>query len=194
VEAWRFLVGQTGVGELQQANATALQHYFEGEYMPTSAIDLLLGQLDQGFDHRSWHGPNLRGSIRGVKATRAAWRPAEGRHCIWEIVVHAAYWKYIARRRLLGEKRGSFPLAGSDWFARPVTLSEKAWAEDIALLEQMHATLRQAVAGLDPADLEVTPAKSKVSNLDLIRGVAAHDLYHAGQIQLLKRLAEQAEG
>jgi hypothetical protein len=159
--------------------------------VPTSSIDLLLGLIDQGFDRKSWHGPNLRGSIRGVSAELAAWRPAPQRHNVWEIVVHAAYWKYVVRRRLRGEKRGSFPLVGSDWFVRPVTVSEPAWQEDVALLHEMHRTLRQAVAELGPADLEATMGKSKISNLDLVRGVAAHDVYHAGQIQLLKRLAQQ---
>ncbi len=157
--------------------------------MSPTPIDLLLGCLDQAFDKKSWHGPNLRGSIRGVRAELAAWRPAEGRHNIWEQVVHAAYWKYIVRRRLRAEKKGSFPLAGSDWIDRPVTLSESAWQEDIALLEEMHRRLRETVAALDPAELEVKPGTSKVTHLDQIRGVAAHDLYHAGQIQLLKRLA-----
>ncbi|HKI35208.1 MAG TPA: DinB family protein [Gemmataceae bacterium] len=155
----------------------------------TSPIDLLLALIDQGFDHKSWHGPNLRGSVRGVEAAVAARRPAEGRHCIWEIVVHAAYWKYTVRRRLLGEKRGSFPRKGSNWFPAPVPLTAEAWAEAVALLEQTHRTMREAVAALAPADLEFTPPESKTSNFGLISGIAAHDVYHAGQIQLLKRLA-----
>jgi hypothetical protein len=162
--------------------------------MPTSSVDLLLRLIDQGYDHKAWHGPNLRGSIRGVEPPMAAWRPGAGRRCIWEIVVHAAYWKYTVRRRLLGEKRGSFALKGSNWFPRPVTVSDQSWEEDVALLGQTHRSMRAAVAALSPADLEVTPAGSKVSNLDLIAGIAAHDVYHAGQIQLLKRLAQEAMG
>src|SRR5437868_13246549 len=92
-------------------------------------IAQLLSALDQAFDKKSWHGPNLRGSIRGVSAEMAAWRPGESRHNIWEQVVHAAYWKYIVRRRLRAEKKGSFPLKGSDWIDRPVELSESAWQE-----------------------------------------------------------------
>jgi hypothetical protein len=160
--------------------------------MATSALDLLLDMVDRGFDKKSWHGPNLRGSIRGVDADLAAWRPAEDRHNIWEIVLHAAYWKYIVRRRLLGEKRGSFALKGSNWFPRPVTLSEGAWQEDIDLLEQTHQSLREAIASLAPADLEAKPAKSEYTNQAMIQGISAHDVYHAGQIQLLKRLAQQA--
>jgi hypothetical protein len=157
--------------------------------MSLSPVDLLLRLLDQAYERRSWHGPNLRGSVRGVGAAVAARRPADGRHNVWEVVLHAAYWKYVVRRRLLGEKRGSFPLKGSNWFPRPVTLSEAAWREDVALLDRMHWAMREAVASLKLHDLGVTPAGSKVSNFDMIAGVAAHDVYHAGQIQLLKRLA-----
>lgn len=160
--------------------------------MDTSPIAVLLRLIDQGYDHKAWHGPNLRGSIRGLDPAVAAWRSGPGRRCIWEMVVHAAYWKYTVRRRLLGEKRGSFPLKGSNWFPRPVVVSEEAWAEDVALLARMHRSMREAVAGLSPADLAVRPAGSKVSNLDMILGIASHDVYHAGQIQVLKRLAAGA--
>src|SRR5262249_13197015 len=87
--------------------------------MSNSEIAVLLGMIDQPFDHKSWHGTNLRGSIKGISARQAAWRPAPDRHNIWEITVHAAYWKYIVRRRLLSEARGSFPIKGSNWFERP---------------------------------------------------------------------------
>ena len=82
-------------------------------------IDLLLTVLDQAFDKKSWHGTNLRGSLRGITHSQASWRPAAERHNIWELTLHGAYWKYIVRRRLLGERRGSFPHKGSDWFPRP---------------------------------------------------------------------------
>jgi hypothetical protein len=159
--------------------------------VPAPPIDILLRLLDQAYDRKAWHGPNLRGSIRGLTPDAAAWRPAEGRRCIWEIVVHAAYWKYAVRRRILGEKRGSFPLKGSNWFVRPITHSAAAWQDDVRLLEETHRALRAVVAGLSPNDLNVTPPGRKVSNLDIVTGIAAHDVYHAGQIQLLKRLAAQ---
>lgn len=157
--------------------------------MPSPEITQLLAVIDAAYDHKSWHGPNLRGAIRGLTIRQAAWRPASGRHNIWELVVHAAYWKYIALRRLTGGARGSFPLQGSNWMERPQELSDKAWKADIALLERMHRDLREAVAALSARDLTVTPKGSTVSNFAMLSGVAAHDLYHAGQIQLLKRLA-----
>src|SRR5687767_1398119 len=117
----------------------------------SSAIRLLLRIIDEGYDKKAWHGPNLRGSLRGIGPDLAAWRPHPGRHNIWEIVVHAGYWKYVVRRRLLGEQRGSFPVKGSNWFPRPTTQTQTAWRADLALLEEMHRTMRAAVAALDPA-------------------------------------------
>jgi hypothetical protein len=156
---------------------------------PGSELAIYLDLIDQGFDKKAWHGPNLRGCIRRVEIEEAAFRPAPGRHNIWEIVVHAAYWKYIVRRRLLGEKRGSFALTGSNWFTRPSNNSASSWKDDVALLDETHRQMRAAIAAMNPADLPRMPGSSKVSNAALISGIAAHDVYHAGQIQILKRLA-----
>jgi uncharacterized damage-inducible protein DinB len=152
------------------------------------SIDILLALIDQSYNKKAWHGTNLRGSIRGLTAKEASQRPSPSRHNIWEIVIHCAYWKYIVRRRILGEKKGSFPLKGSNWFRRPSDLSEEEWRGDIELLESSHASVREAVTDLTSRDLSFIPRGSKVDNLAIIMGIASHDLYHAGQIQLLKRL------
>jgi len=159
--------------------------------MPNAEIKILLACLDQAYDRKSWHGTNLRGSLRGLTMKIAAWRPAPRRHNIWEIVVHAAYWKYAVYRRLTGEPRGSFTLKGSNWFARPQELTETAWRTDLRLLAETHKLLRAAIAALKPRELYEIPPGSKLDNFALISGIAAHDLYHAGQIQLLKRLANE---
>jgi hypothetical protein len=152
-------------------------------------IALLLRALDQAFDTKSWHGTTLRGSLRGVTAAEAAWRPAPDRHNVWELAVHAAYWKYSVTRRLVGAERGSFPLKGSNWFNRPDgDAGEKAWKADLDLLGHMHRELRDAVARLPEEDLDRVPPGSKFPFSELIVGATFHDIYHAGQIQLLKRL------
>jgi hypothetical protein len=148
---------------------------------------VLLDLLDEAFDKRSWHGNNLRGSIRRVEPEQIVWRSNRHRHNIWELVVHAAYWKYAARRRLSDAARGSFPLEGSDWFERSQAFDKRAWMRDVALLVDEHRQLRDEVARLDPERLEAPLPKSSFTVAGLIRGAAAHDLYHAGQIQLLKR-------
>ncbi len=161
-------------------------------------IDMLLNLIDQGYERKAWHGPNLRGSLRGVTAAQAAWRPSPERHNIWELTLHAAYWKYTVHRRIQGLKRGSFPLAGSNFWPRPPEsvdgddekALDKAWNDDRKLLAEMHKALRASVAWLDPALLTQVPEGSKTTYLDLIQGIACHDIYHAGQIQLLKRLQD----
>ena len=156
-------------------------------------VTQLLTIIDQAYDRQSWHGTNLRGSLRRVTAAQAAWRSAPRRHNIWEIVLHAAYWKYAAARRFTGSARGAFPLKGSNWFQRPVDAAhatDNDWRADVALLDQMHVTLRGVVAALPAKELARTPAGTKVGNFALVSGIAAHDLYHAGQIQLLKRLCD----
>jgi hypothetical protein len=140
-------------------------------------IDLLLAFIDQAYDKKAWHGPTLRGALRGLSYKEALWRPTPRHHNIWELTLHAAYWKYTVRNRLLGGKRGAFPRSGSNWFKSDGGAAE--WKKDLDLLGQQHRLLREAVAGLVP---------SKIARLDMIYGVASHDLYHAGQIQLLKRL------
>jgi uncharacterized damage-inducible protein DinB len=158
----------------------------------SEAIDVLLAAYDQAYDRKSWHGTNLRGSLRGLSASQAAWRPGKKRHNIWEIAVHAAYWKYVVLRVLAGGKRGTFPISGSNWFARPAEKSEDAWKADLALLEATHRSLRDAIVSIDPRTLGRAPGGKKTTRMALISGVAAHDLYHAGQIQLIKRMMKRA--
>jgi uncharacterized damage-inducible protein DinB len=148
-------------------------------------IEMLLSMIDEGFDHNAWHGPTLLGAVRGITAAQAAWRPARGRHNIRELTVHAAYWKYAVRRRLTGEKRGSFALEGSNWFRGGGT---RTWKDDVRLLVEEHRKLRAAVAAYPARALGASVDAKKQTAAYTIRGIAAHDLYHAGQIQLIKKL------
>lgn len=141
-----------------------------------------LAAIDEAYNHKSWHGTNLRGSLRGLTTKEALWRPAPGRHCIYELALHCAYWKYVVWRRLSGARRGSFPVKGSNFFPVPPSAGDREWKAALSLLDAQHRQLRDFVAALPPARIE----EPKVSFH--LRGIAAHDLYHAGQIQLLKRL------
>lgn len=161
--------------------------------MAQAEITSLLALLDEAYDQAAWHGPNLRGSLRGVTARQAVLRPGRSRHNIWEIVVHAAYWKYTVRRRLLDEKRGSFSLPGSNWFSRPWERSENAWRADVALLEREHRRLKEAVALVRLEELDRPARGSRTEVRRLIAGIAFHDVYHAGQIQLIKKLLKGAK-
>src|SRR5712691_10062506 len=142
------------------------------EEATVDSAKLVLALLDEAYEKKTWHGPNLKQSIKGVTAKQAAWRPAPGRHDIWEVVLHAAYWKYALRRRIEGGKRGSFVLKGSNFFARPEKgkLNESAWKADKKLLEREHRALRATITKL----LRTTGAAKFVNQL---YGIAYHDIY-----------------
>ena len=147
---------------------------------------LVLALLDEGYEKKTWHGPNLKQSLKGVTVVQAAWRPGPGRHNIWEVALHAAYWKYAVRRRIEGGKRGSFALKGSNFFARPEQgkTTEAAWKADKHLLESEHRAMRAAIS-------KALHAPHNDKFLRQLYGVAFHDIYHAGQIRLLRRLQER---
>ncbi|MGC2815215.1 MAG: DinB family protein [Candidatus Acidiferrum sp.] len=145
--------------------------------------ELVLALFDEAYEKKTWHGPNLKEAIRGVNAKQAAWRPGASRHNIWEETLHAAYWKYEVRRRIEGKDAGPFALSGRNFFVRPEKgkADETAWRADKKLLEREHRALRKTIQQILDA-----PAGKKF--LKQIYGVALHDVYHAGQIRLLRRL------
>ena len=153
---------------------------------------LLLDLLDQAFDHRAWHGTGLWGSIRELDVRQALWRPGRGRHNIWEVVLHTAYWKYIVRRRLTRDRTLVFPRVGANWPRLPERPAAAAWRRDVALLKEQHRLLRAVIARFSVARLNAKGWRSSWSNAAHVYGIASHDLYHAGQIQLLKVLRRQS--
>jgi hypothetical protein len=167
----------------EQRSGAKLAQLHAGAEAVMNEAQLLLDVLEEGYWKKAWHGPNLKQSLRGVNAKQAAWRPAAKRHNIWEETLHAAYWKYDVRRILEGGKRGAFILKGNNFFARPEKgkATEAAWKADRDILESEHERLRDAVE-------KALHARGAEKVARLIYGVAFHDIYHAGQIRLLRRL------
>ena len=151
-------------------------------------IALLHRELERAYDRPAWHGPNLRSSLKSITPEIAAWRPGTERHNIWELAVHAAYWKYRACRLLSDAAPRAFGVKGSNFPPRPVEETEDAWRSDLELLQHWHDLLLEAVVSFDPARLGERPGKSDFTFEMLISGVADHDIYHAGQIRLIHRL------
>ncbi len=141
-------------------------------------IVVLLQNLDSAFDKAGWHGPNLASSIRGVTARHAA-QSIGGRMSIWQQVLHAAYWKQRVINLLIATQ--PFPRKGANWPLLPNELNERTWKADVQLLHEIHRNLRRVVEQIDSSRLNDKTIK-------LILGSAAHDLYHTGQIRLLRRM------
>jgi len=139
---------------------------------------------------KPWHGgPTVLGALRGVSPDVASWRPRPGRHSIWDLALHVAYWNYAVERRLTCAPRGGFPRRPANWPDPFVADGEKAWAEDKRLVRQQHDSLLKVLKAFDSSLLdEVAGDEGSTTYADLVTGVVLHDTYHAGQIQMLKRL------
>ena len=151
---------------------------------------LLLENIQPRAGRGGWHGgPTPVGSLRGVSVEQAAWKPFPGRKNIWELTLHIAYWKYAVRRRLEGGKDDRFARSPANWPRIADATDAKAWANDVALLKAEHDKLLEAVRRVSPRRYaEATSGGKRWTRGELILGIAQHDAYHTGQIQMLKRL------
>jgi len=137
----------------------------------------------------AWHGgPTPLMALRGVTAAAARWVPARGRHSIWELALHIAYWDY-AVRRLLEPDAPKFSRSPANWPAVPARADARAWAADRRLLAREHELLVRAVRRFDRARWNRRlPDSRRWTYGEMIVGIVVHDAYHTGQIQMLKRL------
>jgi uncharacterized damage-inducible protein DinB len=146
--------------------------------------------LKEGFSKAAWHGPNLLGSLKGLSLDELLYRPTDGVHNIWELALHCAYWKWAVRHRLVANSpKERFPLKGRNFFPRHEGLTRAAWKRDLSILKEQHRALEKAVRGLDPKRYGAPVAGRRNTVRRIVLGIAAHDIYHAGQVSLLKRLA-----
>ncbi len=141
-------------------------------------------QLKLAFEGPAWHGPAVMQILAGVTAEGAAQKPLRAAHSIWEIVLHIAVWEDVARRRTLGEK--AEPTDEEDWPA-VADPSEVAWKTALQALEAGHRRLRATVEALEEARLSQEVTGRGYSLYVMLHGVVQHDLYHAGQIAILKK-------
>jgi DinB superfamily len=139
---------------------------------------------------QAWHGgPTPVGALRGVSAAQARWTPPGGRQSIWRLTLHIAYWKYTVRRHLEGGNIARFPRSPANFPALPARPDEAAWKADRELLGEQHRLLLLGLERLDPARLRRRPPGGKRWTWEeMVIGVLLHDVYHTGQIQMLKRM------
>ena len=147
-------------------------------------INKILDQLEINFRGDAWHGPSVMRLLADVTAEQAAARPIQNAHNIWELVLHIKVWKDTPRRRLAGE--AFEPTSEEDW-PEVTDTSEAAWEDTLKELEASHEKLAEAVLKLDDSQLHQPATGQDYSNYFMIHGVIQHDLYHAGQIALLKK-------
>ena len=145
--------------------------------------------LSEGYGAGAWHGPDMKAALADVTSSVAFWRPAEGRHNIAEIALHHAYYTRVVRTKISGSTEEPFVLDGEDWFVIEDE-SRLSWPTILSTVEAEHASLASLVSGIEAGKPRSSLAEPE--RFDLALGIACHAVYHAGQIQLIKRLREQA--
>ena len=142
-------------------------------------------QLKRSFHGPAWHGPALGQILARVTAEQAAAKPIEGRHSIWEIVAHSSVWQRTVRERLQGRPIVSLP-DDVDW---PPVLDEspEAWAEAVRELRSEYELLRDEALTWRHKNLSETTESQRYTVYEMLHGVVQHNLYHAGQINILKK-------
>lgn len=147
-------------------------------------IERIVDQMDRAFSGDAWHGPSVMALLEGISAEDAAKRPIAQAHSIWELVNHVAAWNRIVERRLRDEIVKVTP--EMDWPAAPLA-SDITWKRALDALKESRAKLRRTVEQLSDAQLDENPPSLPDSRYVLLHGLVQHDLYHAGQIAVLKK-------
>jgi uncharacterized damage-inducible protein DinB len=139
-------------------------------------------QLHRSYAGKAWHGPSLSELLADVSTEQASRRPDNGGHSIWELVLHVAAWMRIARERL-GSKSVRQIADEENW---PRVMG--TWADAIAELDREVRALEEAIRAFPDEKLNRrAPAVEAQSYYGMMHGVVQHNLYHAGQIAILKK-------
>ena len=149
-------------------------------------IERILDQVKRAFEGEAWHGPSVREALLGVTAEQAQARPLANAHSIWELVHHIAVWENAGRRRLEGDRAAIDISSPEDW-PPPGDTSEAAWEQAKAALDRNHKALRETVARVSESRLQEPILEGMSSTYATLHGVIQHDIYHAGQIAMLKK-------
>ena len=147
-------------------------------------VERILEQFDRVMEGNAWHGYPILQILDSISAKSAAHRPIAEAHTIWEIVLHMTFWDDVATRRLAGEHAG---LDEALNFPAPPKPTEHNWQKTREEFRASNQKLREALAKLDPAHLDELSAGGKRTFYNEAHGVLQHDVYHAGQIALLKK-------
>lgn len=141
-------------------------------------------QLRRAFYGPAWHGPGLMEILEDVDAATAVAKPLARVHSIWELVLHVAVWDESGLRRLSGEK---FQPTGLANFPPVSASTEDAWRATVGKIRRTHDALVKTVSALPESRLRDRVPGKRYDFYHLLHGIAQHELYHAGQIAILKK-------
>lgn len=142
-------------------------------------------QLRRSYEGDAWHGPALKEVLEGISAERALSRPIHAAHTIWDIVLHVSTWASLAQRAIEGEPIPTWPFP-EDWPPIAAT-NEAAWRAAKDKLWEIQDSLADTIIGLQDDRLNETVPGRPYNFYHLLHGIVQHNLYHAGQIAILRK-------
>ena len=150
----------------------------------TSEAGRIAQLLRHAFDGGAWHGPAVLELLDDIDACTAAAKPLPHVHSIWELVLHIAVWDAAAVTRLGGSKCQptgvvNFPLVPK--------VNDASWRKAISATKRTHDILVKTVAGLPDSRLRDRVPGKRYDVYHMLHGIAQHELYHAGQIAILRK-------
>ena len=149
-------------------------------------IERIIDQIRRAYDGDAWHGPPLRAILADVSSEAADARPIRGAHSIREIVRHVTFWYDGVRRRLGGEVVDADEV---EQWPEAIDAGAGGWQRELDDLERAHTALLGAVGALNVEDLDGPVPGNPYNTYVLLHGLVQHNLYHAGQVALLKKAA-----
>jgi uncharacterized damage-inducible protein DinB len=150
----------------------------------TAELRRIVDLLERAGSGDAWHGPSIDATLASVTAQQAAERPLAHGHTIWELVLHIAVWERTVARRLAGEEIE--PTPAEDWPLMPAP-TETAWRSALADLRRARSELREAMLAFDESRLGAIVQGKSYPFYVMLHGIVQHDLYHAGQIAVLRK-------
>ncbi len=147
---------------------------------------LLVDMLDDGFGGKGWQGPsNLVNTVENLSLEQLTFSSPHEGYSIWQIVLHCAYWKWYVRKILVGSAAEDFRGSPADFPSLPTVINLETWRRDFDLLLAEHRLIIKAVEEFPQQKWwDIAPGqKVKRPYIKFVYGVAAHDVYHTGQIR-----------
>lgn len=155
--------------------------------IPITESARLADQIRRAFEGEAWHGDSVLELLKDVDAVTAAAHPIPNAHSIWDLVLHIAAWDNAVRRRTGG---AAVTLSDEENFPSIKDTSETAWRKALDHMKRTHNELVNSVKTFPESRLsERVPGKTQdyYNFYYMFSGIAQHELYHAGQIALLKK-------
>lgn len=150
-----------------------------------SEVQRILQHYENVLNGEPWYGDPIWQILEGIAPQTAAAPNPSGGHTIWEILMHTTFWEEVAAQRLVGERAGL--VAEKNFLATPQPTPSN-WSRTLDEFRRSNQKLREAIAKLEVARLDESTAAGKRSFYAEAHGAIEHDIYHAGQVALLRKV------